>query len=224
MKNKQGNAAVIVFIVVIVAITAGAIGWMFAKKTEAPAAQVTTAQPTVPATQTQPKVVQPTAAQQASSTAQTDETVNWQTYTNAKYGVEFKYPVGYETVVDDNAGSPSFSVKNPAKDEVRVSGDGPYQYYAFTVSALYGFLGGDPDKFQTPAEWAKNEKKIGITLKEETVNGIPIYTADTTTGGGQKLKENYMFVKKGSVYDFYKITYKIADVGQKILATLKITK
>lgn len=44
MKNKRGNIAVIVIIIVIVAITAGVVGWMFAKKTQAPAQQTTASQ------------------------------------------------------------------------------------------------------------------------------------------------------------------------------------
>ena len=223
MKNKKGNIAVIAIIIVIVAITAGVSSWMFAKKSQIPTPQVVATQPTVPVAQTQPAVQPATTQQQVAQPAPTDETANWQTYTNAKYGIEFKYPAGYKTIIDENAGDPSFSVNNPEKD-VRVSGDGPYPQYAFTISVLHSFIGGDPDKFQTPAEWAKNQKKSDSTLKEETINGIAMYAADTATGGGQKLKENYMFVKKGNVYDFYTITYKKSDVGQKILSTLKFTK
>jgi uncharacterized protein HemX len=40
--RKKGNAAVIAIIIVIVAITAGIIGWNFAKKSQAPTQQVAT--------------------------------------------------------------------------------------------------------------------------------------------------------------------------------------
>ncbi|MDD5464630.1 MAG: hypothetical protein PHP62_05775 [Candidatus Moranbacteria bacterium] len=46
MKNKKGNAAVIAIIIVIVAITAGIVGWMFAKKSQAPDQQKVATQPT----------------------------------------------------------------------------------------------------------------------------------------------------------------------------------
>jgi len=56
MRNKKGNVAVIAIIVVIVAITAGVVGWLFARNTQAPAPQAVTTQPikakpTTPATQ-----------------------------------------------------------------------------------------------------------------------------------------------------------------------------
>lgn len=50
MKNKKGNVAVITVIVVIVAITAGVVGWMFAKKSQAPAPQINAIQPTAQTT------------------------------------------------------------------------------------------------------------------------------------------------------------------------------
>lgn len=39
MQNKKGDAVVIAIIIVIVAITAGVIGWMFAKKSQTPPRQ-----------------------------------------------------------------------------------------------------------------------------------------------------------------------------------------
>jgi len=39
MQNKKGNVVVIAIIVVIVAITAGIICWMFAKRSQAPILQ-----------------------------------------------------------------------------------------------------------------------------------------------------------------------------------------
>ena len=76
MKNKKGNVVVIAIIVAIVAITAGVIGFLFAKKIQAPA--------------TEPAVTQPVA--QKSVTQPADETVDWKTYTDNKNGFEIKYP------------------------------------------------------------------------------------------------------------------------------------
>ena len=39
MKNRKGNVAVIAVVIVTIAITAGVVGWMFAKKTQAPVPQ-----------------------------------------------------------------------------------------------------------------------------------------------------------------------------------------
>jgi len=59
MQNKKGNTAVIAIILMIVVITVGVSGWMFAKKSQAPVPKVTLPQQTVPVAQTQP-IVQPT--------------------------------------------------------------------------------------------------------------------------------------------------------------------
>jgi len=50
MKNKKGNIVIITIIIIVVAITAGVVGWKFAKKSQAPETQVATTQPvaTVP--------------------------------------------------------------------------------------------------------------------------------------------------------------------------------
>lgn len=62
MKNKKGNVAIIAIIIMIVAITAGVVGYLFAKKTQAPVAAPVVTQPVsitqVPVTQ---PAVQPTA-------------------------------------------------------------------------------------------------------------------------------------------------------------------
>lgn len=73
MKNKKGNIAVIALIVVIVATTAGVIGWLFAKKIPAP---ITNSQQ---------------SKQQVQSSLK-DEVAGLQTYRNAEIGFEIKYP------------------------------------------------------------------------------------------------------------------------------------
>ena len=70
MKNKKGNVMVIAIIIVIVAITAGVLGWLFAAKSQAPSAQ-TISQSTTPQTPTQPAVqVAEPATQSAPSATQ----------------------------------------------------------------------------------------------------------------------------------------------------------
>jgi hypothetical protein len=93
MKQKQkGNVAVIALIVVIVAISAGVIGYLFAQKSQAPAVAPAPVATTQPAVQT--------AA----------ETANWKTYSNAKYGFEFKYPSGWK--LEDSASSNVVALDN----------------------------------------------------------------------------------------------------------------
>jgi hypothetical protein len=73
MKTQKGNVVVIAAIIVIVAVTAGIIGWMFAKNSQAPTSQSGSIRPTAQLT---PK----------------DETSNWKTYRNEVYGYEIQYP------------------------------------------------------------------------------------------------------------------------------------
>lgn len=89
MKTQKGNIAAVALIIVIVAITAGTMGWMFARETQAPVAQ------TQPAVKTTTPATQPTAP--------VDETAGWRTYTNTQYGFEFKYPQSLDLkTADDN--------------------------------------------------------------------------------------------------------------------------
>src|SRR6185369_6461120 len=90
MKNKQGNIAVIALIIVIVAITAGAVGYLFANKTQTPVAQPVAVRQSESVAKTQ----QPAAPIIQPSTL-VDETANLQTYTNSENGFSFKNPVSW---------------------------------------------------------------------------------------------------------------------------------
>lgn len=74
MKTQKGNVAVITLIIIVVAITAGVIGWLFVKNSQTPVQQTEVARPTAPVTQL------------------TDETANWNTYKNDIYNFTMKYP------------------------------------------------------------------------------------------------------------------------------------
>lgn len=91
MKTQKGNVAVIVLIIVVVAITAGIIGWMLAKKS-----QVSVPQPEVLTTLRSTKAIQPVEKDQQSVTQPTPvgEAVGWQTYTdtNTEFKFSFEYP------------------------------------------------------------------------------------------------------------------------------------
>lgn len=91
MKNKKGNVAIIAIIIVIVAITAGVIGWLLATKNQAPAQQAAAQPaPVKSVTQTQPAATQPTAPAQSA-----DETADWQTYSNKMFEYSLKVPKEY---------------------------------------------------------------------------------------------------------------------------------
>jgi hypothetical protein len=75
MKTKKGNTTYIAIIIVVVAITAGVIGYLFAKKTQ------TLAQQTL--------LVQPATTVPISSDVKS--TPNWKTYTNSEFGFQFDY-------------------------------------------------------------------------------------------------------------------------------------
>jgi hypothetical protein len=78
MKNKRGNIAVIALIIVIVAITTGAITWLVATKSQAPTQQAAVTQP-VPVAKTQ-------------QTPPANENAIWKVYTNKNLGYEITFP------------------------------------------------------------------------------------------------------------------------------------
>ncbi|MEI7621798.1 MAG: hypothetical protein WCJ51_04675, partial [Candidatus Moraniibacteriota bacterium] len=75
MKTQKGSMIVIT-VIIIVAITAGVFGWMFAKNSQAPAQQIlttqVTTQPVVPVTQNQ-QVIQATKSDTAISKSTTQD-------------------------------------------------------------------------------------------------------------------------------------------------------
>lgn len=123
MENQKNNVAVIAVIIVIVALTAGVFGWMFAKKAEAPVQQAIITQ-SAPVAKTQP-AVQPTS--------QTVSVVpaSWKTYADSKYGFELKTPTeltpfaggGSQVVMGDPVISVITNVSDPSKNPY---GDAPY--------------------------------------------------------------------------------------------------
>lgn len=74
---KTQRVIVAVIIVIIIGITAGIMVWVFAKNSQVPVQQTTVARPTP-----------------------TDETALLKTYTNIKYGFEFKYPSEWGDVIE----------------------------------------------------------------------------------------------------------------------------
>lgn len=81
MKNKKGNVAVTVILIVIVAITAGIIGWMFAKKSQVPAPI------SIKSQKTQPQAIQ-----------QKNETADWKIYTSSTFNFSVSLPKDWKAV------------------------------------------------------------------------------------------------------------------------------
>jgi len=94
-QNKKGNVAVVAIIIVIVAITAGIIGWLFTKKSQVQVQPVATqSTPTVAQTQpvTTPTPTAPATQPQTNNQKTATAPADWKTYTNSKYGFTFSYP------------------------------------------------------------------------------------------------------------------------------------
>ncbi|HOX10956.1 MAG TPA: hypothetical protein P5323_02225 [Candidatus Moranbacteria bacterium] len=192
LEPKKNNIVLIVIIVAIVAITAGVIGFLLAKKTQAPA--------TAPAV-TQP-VTQTPLAQPA------DENADWKTYTNTKYGFEFKYPADLITK-EDLSGTVfgvSFSDKNGMKnDQIALN-----QYKASELPSINSLI--------------QQIKKDGLALSEPSeylVSGIK----------GLQIIENApvpqykVFIEKDSFTYIFSIANESPRLSEfnKILSTFKFT-
>jgi len=116
--NKKIESEIAIGILVIVAILVGGAFWMRAEKAQAPAAQpVAVQQPTPPAL-TQPAVQQPTT-----QPTQTDDTANWQTYTNTKYGYSLMAPKNFSIGVTDATSGNETPAQIAVDNDVPIAGD-----------------------------------------------------------------------------------------------------
>ncbi len=100
MENKQYNISVIAIIVVIVTITAGVVGWIFAKKSQAPASQTVAMQETAPVAQTQPATQATKPVAQPTPVA--NETANWKIFQSKQEGFTLRYPNDWKLQDGDN--------------------------------------------------------------------------------------------------------------------------
>lgn len=105
----------IAIIIVVVVITAGVLGWMFAKKSQVPTKQVAVTQSIVSAAQTQPTQMKQ-AEQDQNTIAKEGRKSDKYTYTDNTYGFSFQYParVGeFRVETSDDGGEPD--IKYPTK-------------------------------------------------------------------------------------------------------------
>lgn len=108
-KNNAKLVIVIAIIVAIVAITAGVIGFLLAKKTQAPATAPVVAQPAAQTSEAKTASdVQKPVVQPAETTQSADETTGWKTYTNNRVNYQFEYPAsGLTLAIDETIKYPS---------------------------------------------------------------------------------------------------------------------
>ncbi len=204
LEPKKNNIVPIVIIIVIVAITAGVIGFLLAKKTQAPA--------TEPAAQTSEvktaSDVQKPVVQPAETTQSVDETASWKTYTNAKYGFEFKYPADLITK-EDLSGTVfgvSFSDKNGMKnDQIAIN-----QYKASelpSINSLIQQIKKDRLALSEPSEYLVSGIK-GLQIIENAP--VPQYK---------------VFIEKDSFTYIFSIANESPRLSEfnKILSTFKFT-
>jgi hypothetical protein len=116
MNLKKQHVWVIAGIIIIVGLTAGVMGFLFAKKTEIPAGQadalsasrsITNQHAVTQDTATDRSMLQPSVPS-ASSSASADKTAGWKIYTDTENEIEFKYPADWEvkpTAASDMGGT-----------------------------------------------------------------------------------------------------------------------
>lgn len=206
-KTQKGNVAVIAVIIMIVAITAGVVGYLFAKKVQTPTEKAVATQPSA---QTQ-QVQQPTQP--------ADETANWQTYSNAKYGFEFKYPRIWELKDYENLNIVTLS--SAQRDET-IMGDAPLDNVGFYY---YSSL-------QELTKQAANLDEFITTGKEvvfSDMKKIDFVGTNAWAGTEASISGSYViYIEKNS--HIYKIEfgtigseYELSFIDKNILSTFRFT-
>jgi len=137
-QTQKGNTALVAVIVIVVAIAAGAIGWILARNSQTPVQQTATTQPTTPKSTipTQP-VAQTPIAQPT-----TDKTTGWNTYTNKRYGYTISYPKNW--FVDTTYSEDAITQRGDPSNADFIGGDTNWSNYKGSFD-----LGNIPKDIQT---------------------------------------------------------------------------
>jgi hypothetical protein len=226
MKNKKGNVAVIAIVIVIVAITAGVIGYLFANKKQVPVQQETIktvqqpAQATAQTTQIQP-VAQPV-----------DETANWQTLSDNKMGISFKIPSNWVGNFSDIIGSDKNRSFDALRDGVPFDkntklGDYSINMMSDSIDSEVGknFVQTIKDIKAGKAEKSTASQLTTLKLGVEALKSL----SESPYPAPESQKENaviYNFIAGGkyfSVTATYSGNGKSDGVGEKIVSTIKLT-
>jgi len=214
---QKGNTTLIAIIIVVIAITAGVIGWILAKNSQVPVQQATTiTQPPIPIAQTQPvatpaPVVQQqaqTVANEQSASQPLDENTSWQTYQNSNIGYSLKFPSDWKYLVCDN--NIQFMLYSPTTKKEKCGE--PLFNYALSIIGP----GPPPGNINNAA-----------TSKKVSINGIDAIKYIGTPVGqiGDTYIDMLVLSNGGKTYtltlDKYTEYGKILD---QILSTFKFTK
>ena len=182
MKNKQGNVAVVAVIIIIVAITAGVVGWMFAKKSQAPAPQIATTQSAVDSNSTKDRQLINNQTSENSQKA-LGQDIYFGSSANGKYSFvnvvtksqKDLLPAGYEIVAQHNYGdNPQFLILKKSN-----------QLFSFSVQngslqkIENGTLKNAEDVVLYPSLTEKGKFYLAINTMKNVENGM--YSAVTTS-------------------------------------------
>ena len=127
MKNKKGNVVMVALIIAIVAMTAGVLGWMFAKKSQAPfQKEVATTQQVTPTPVTQTQSIGRPVSPATQPIGQSAPISTKNNYANAKGRYSFTCPTNWKCL-DDNSINSIFS---PSGSSENISGGVEVQDYA----------------------------------------------------------------------------------------------
>jgi len=156
MQNKK----LIGVVVVILVITIGAIGWMFAKKSQVSVKKEITTKP-------------------ATQLVSDNEVENWQTYRNKELGFEFKYPTGMMAI--NNPQQNNIVIENSDQENFI----GLTIHYA---SSFYKTCDDFNEMFKDIKKVEKNIKTDNVDIQKNSFN-FQIYKLNTPKNKYAKEKE-----------------------------------
>jgi len=147
-----------------------------------------------------------------------DETADWKTYTNNKYGYEISYPSNWSISENNNSLSHNLILGNPLAGE---------QVYSLDLLVLTN------KKNQTSRQLAEMEIKEGENMKEVMIAGQLVYGRNNVSEIDQHSEILYL-VNNGYMYTFrFPISEENLNlanpaennkIAHKIISTFKFTK